>query len=175
MNEESSNVVETTTEKVDTQTTEQMEVKTFTQEQVNTMIQERLAKEKKKYPSQEELKEFTTWKESQKTETEKLQELINENTSLKDKLKEYEEISQVRNSGVESKFEKFVYSEVKDMEGNIEDNLKEYLKNNPQYLKEETKEVKTTGFSQKGISQPQSEEKTYLDNKYKNNPYYKQK
>ena len=174
MNEESSNVV-TTTENVETTTTEQIEGKTFTQEQVNQMIQERLAKEKKKYPSQEELKEFTTWKESQKTETEKYQELLNENTSLKNKVKEYEEISQVRNSGVDSKYEKFVYSEVKDLEGSIEDNLKEYLKNNPQYLKEETKEVKSTGFSQKGISLPQSEEQTYLDNKYKNNPYYKQK
>ena len=172
MNEESSNVVETT-ENVETQTTEQSEVKTFTQEQVNTMIQERLAKEKKKYPSQEELKEFTTWKESQKTETEKYQELLNENTSLKNKVKEYEEISKVRDYGVDSKYEKFVYSEVKDLEGNIEDNLKDYLKNNPQYLKKE--ETKSTGFSQKGISLPKSEEQSYLDNKYKNNPYYKQK
>ena len=175
MNEESSNVVETT-ENVETQTTEQIEEKTFTQKEVNTMIQERLAKEKKKYPSQEELKEFTNWKESQKTETEKYQELLNENTSLKNKVREYEEISLVRNTGVDSKYEKFVYSEVKDLEGNIEDNLKEYLEKNPQYLKkEEIKEVKTTGFSQKGISLPQSEEQSYLDNKYKNNPYYKQK
>lgn len=171
--EETTRVEET--KEVDTQTTEQNEEKTFTQKEVNTMIQERLAKEKKKYPSQEELKEFTTWKESQKTETEKYQEILNENTSLKTKLKEYEDISIVRNSGVESKFEKFVYSEVKDMEGNIEDNIKDYLEKNPQYLKGETKETKSTGFSQKGISQPKSEEQSYLDNKYKNNPYYKQK
>lgn len=163
------------TENVETQTTEQIEEKTFTQKEVNTMIQERLAKEKKKYPSQDELKEFNTWKESQKTETEKYQEIINENTSLKEKLKEYENMSVVRNAGVESKFEKFVYSEVKDMEGSIEDNIKEYLEKNPQYLKGETKETKSTGFSQKGISQPKSENQVYLDNKYKNNPYYKQK
>lgn len=174
MNEESSNVVETT-ENVDTQTTEEKEEKTFTQKELDTIIQERLAKAKKNLPSQEELKAFNDWKESQKTETEKYQELLNENTSLKNKVKEYEEITKVRESGVESKFEKFVYSEVKDMDGSIEDNIKEYLKNNPQYLKQENKETKSTGFSQKGISLPQSEEQTYLDNKYKNNPYYKQK
>lgn len=172
--EETPKVVEETTN-VETQTTEKVEEKTFTQEQVNAMIQERLAKEKKKQPSPEELKAFNEWKESQKTETEKYQEIINENTSLKAKVKEYEDISVVRNAGVESKFEKFVYSEVKDMEGLLEDNLKSYLEKNPQYRKEETKETKSTGFSQKGISLPKSEGQEYLDNKYKDNPYYKQK
>ena len=70
------NVEEKTTEKVDTQTTEEKEVKTFTQEEVNTMIQDRLAKEKKKMPSQEELKAYNEWKESQKTEAEKQQEIL---------------------------------------------------------------------------------------------------
>ena len=170
--EETPKVVEETTN-VETQTTEKTEEKTFTQKELDTIIQERLAKVKKNIPSQEELKAFNEWKESQKTETEKYQEILNENTSLKAKIKEYEDIASMRNLGVESKFEKFVYSEVKDMEGTIEDNVKTYLENNPQYRKEETKT--STGFSQKGISQPQSEEKTYLDNKYKNNPYYKQK
>ena len=160
---------------VDTQTTEKNEEKTFTQKELDTIIQERLAKVKKNLPSQEELKAFNDWKESQKTETEKYQELLNENTSLKNKVKEYEDMTLVRNSGVESKYEKFVYSEVKDMEGSIEDNIKTYLEKNPQYRKEETKEVKSTGFSQKGISLPKSEEQSYLDNKYKDNPYYKQK
>lgn len=160
---------------VETQTTEKNEEKTFTQKELDTIIQERLAKVKKNIPSQEELKAFNEWKESQKTETEKYQEILNENSSLKAKVKEYEDIAVVRNTGVDSKFEKFVYSEVKDMEGSIEDNIKNYLEKNPQYRKEETKEVKSTGFSQKGISLPKSEEQAYLDNKYKDNPYYKQK
>lgn len=163
------------TPNVETQTTEKTEEKTFTQQELDTIVQERLAKEKKKQPSPEEWKAFNDWKESQKTETEKYQEILNENTSLKAELNEYKGMSVVRNAGVDSKFEKFVYKEVEGMEGSLEDNVKDYLEKNPQYRHEETKETKSTGFSQKGISQPQSEEKTYLDNKYKNNPYYKQK
>jgi hypothetical protein len=179
MNDGSQNVVNTTTtvanttQNVATQPTQKTEVKTFTQEEVNSMIQERLAREKKNMPTEDELKEFNTWKESKKTEAEKYQEVIKENASLKAKVQDFENMSVVRNAGVESKFEKFVYSEVKDMEGNIEDNLKEYLKNNPQYLQKQTEKPKSTGFSQNGSNNTVSDEKAYLDKKYANNPYYK--
>lgn len=57
------------TENVDTQTTEQNEVKTFTQEEVNQIIKTRL----RNIPSDDELKAYNDWKESQKTEAEKMQ------------------------------------------------------------------------------------------------------
>lgn len=161
------------TQNVVTQPTQKNEGKTFTQEEVNTMIQDRLAREKKNMPTDDELKEFKTWKDSKMTEAEKYQKMVAENASLKAKVQDFENMIVVRNAGVESKFEKFVYSEVKDMEGNLEDNLKDYLKNNPQYLQKQIEKPKSTGFSQNGSNNTVSDEKAYLDKKYANNPYYK--
>ena len=155
------------TENVDTQTTEQNEVKTFTQEEVNQIIKTRL----RNIPSDDELKAYNDWKESQKTEAEKNAEVLKENESLKSKINELENMQVVANAGVDSKFQKFVFSEV-SKEGNFEDNLKEYLKTNTQYLIKEEK-TKTTGYSQNTSNSQISEEKAYLDKKYANNPYYK--
>lgn len=155
---------------VDAQTTSQNEPKTFTQEEVNAM----LAKEKKKMPSKEEMQAFNEWKESQKTEAEKQSEIIKENETLKAQLLEAQNKSVVANAGVDAKFQKFVMSEVLTMEGEFEDNLKSYLKDNPQYLfQKEEKKPATTGFSQNQANPSVSDEKTYLDKKYANNPYYK--
>lgn len=155
------------TENVDTQTTEQNEVKTFTQEEVNQIIKTRL----RNIPSDDELKAYNDWKESQKTEAEKNAEVLKENETLKSRISELENMQVVANAGVDSKFQKFVFSEV-SKEGNFEDNLKEYLKNNNQYLIKEEK-TKTTGYSQNTSNSQISEEKAYLDKKYANNPYYK--
>ena len=155
------------TENVDTQTTEQNEVKTFTQEEVNQIIKTRL----RNIPSDDELKAYNDWKESQKTEAEKNAEVLKENETLKSRINELENMQVVANAGVDSKFQKFVFSEV-SKEGNFEDNLKEYLKNNNQYLIKEEK-TKTTGYSQNTSNSQISEEKAYLDKKYANNPYYK--
>ena len=155
------------TENVDTQTTEQNEVKTFTQEEVNQIIKTRL----RNIPSDDELKAYNDWKESQKTEAEKNAEVLKENESLKSRINELENMQVVANAGVDSKFQKFVFSEV-SKEGNFEDNLKEYLKNNNQYLIKDEK-TKTTGYSQNTSNLQISEEKAYLDKKYANNPYYK--
>ena len=45
--------------------------KTFTQADVDKMIQSRLDRERKKYPSEEELTAHRTWKDSQQTEQER--------------------------------------------------------------------------------------------------------
>ena len=122
--------------------------KTFTQEEVNAM----LAKEKKKMPSKEEMKKFNEWKESQKTEEDKKNEILLENETLKKQLMIAENKSVVANAGVDSKFQKFVLSEVSEMEGDFEDNLKDYLKENPQYLTQKESETqKTNGVSTKKI------------------------
>ena len=121
------------------------EVKTFTQEEVNAM----LAKERKKVPSKEDLKAFNDWKESQKTEAEKQSELnqkvtdtTNENITLKQE-------NHVLKSGVNVEDVDYVVFKVSKMEGEFEDNLKDFLKNNPKYLqKNETIETpKTTGVA----------------------------
>lgn len=123
--------------------------KTFTQEEVNAM----LAKEKKKMPSKEDMKAFNEWKESQKTEEDKKNEILQENETLKKQLAYAENKSVVANAGVDSKFQKFVLSEVSEMEGDFEDNLKDYLKENPQFLvqSKEFETPKTNGVATKKI------------------------
>ncbi len=144
--------------------------KTFTQEEVNAM----LAKEKKKMPSKEELKAFNEWKESQKTETEKSLEKDKKIETLEKQLAYAESKSVVANAGVDSKFQKFVLSEVSEMEGDFEDNLKDYLKDNPQYLSTQSdSNHNSTGQNQNNGVKKENESKAYLDKKYANNPYYK--
>lgn len=137
---------------VDAQTTSQNEPKTFTQEEVNAMILKAENKVNKKYEGVD-LKKYKEWEESQKTEAEKHQDVLNENQSLKNRITELENMSVVANAGVDSKFQKFVLSEI-SKEGNFEDNLKEYLKNNPQYLQSITtvETPKTTGVAVQKIN-----------------------
>ena len=122
--------------------------KTFTQEEVNAM----LAKEKKKMPSKEDMKAFNEWKESQKTEEDKKNEILLENETLKKQLAYAENKSVVANAGVDSKFQKFVLSEVSEMEGEFEDNLKDYLKENPQFLISKVETPKSNGVATQKIS-----------------------
>lgn len=131
---------------VDAQTTSKNETKTFTQEEVNAMILKAESKVNKKYEGVD-LKKYKEWEESQKTDAEKQQEILKENEALKSKIVELENMSVVANAGVDSKFQKFVLSEV-SKEGDFEENLKNYLKDNPQYLvsQENTEKPKTTGI-----------------------------
>ena len=114
----------------DDKTEEKAEEKTFTQDEVNAMI----AKERKKIPSKEEMQKFNEWKESQKTEAEKQTELTKNNVDLINKNNLLEQKLAVSDAGVPKKYRDFVQFTVSQMEGNFEDNLKEYLKENPQYL-----------------------------------------
>lgn len=137
---------------VDAQTTSKNETKTFTQEEVNAMILKAESKVNKKYEGVD-LKKYKEWEESQKTDAEKQQEILKENETLKSKIVELENISVVANAGVDSKFQKFVFSEV-SKEGDFEENLKNYLKDNPQYLKEKEVEIpKNTGIPVQRINE----------------------
>lgn len=153
--EEKQNAVTQTEEKTEVsgeqpvEKTEKEEVKTFTQDEVNAM----LAKEKKKMPSKEDLKAFNEWKESQKTESEKQLEKDKKIEALEKQLTYAENKSVVANAGVDSKFQKFVLSEVSELEGDFEDNLKDYLKENPQFLISKVEMPKTNGVATKKISE----------------------
>lgn len=54
-----------------TANTAQPQEKTFTQADVDNLIQQRLERERKKYPSEEELTAYHTWKENNQTEQQK--------------------------------------------------------------------------------------------------------
>ena len=142
---------------VDTQTTNQNEgqaEKTFTQEELNKIVQERLDKEKKKMPSKEDLKAFKDWKESQKTAEEKQAEKEAEYQKTLNELNTLKQTNAVLSAGVNRDDADYVLFKVSKMEGEFEENLAKFLKDNPKYLKQEleTTEPKATGAPVKSIS-----------------------
>lgn len=142
---------------VDTQTTNQNEVqaeKTFTQEELNKIVQERLDKEKKKMPSKEELKAFKDWQESQKTAEQKQAEKEAEYQRTLNELNTLKQTNAVLSAGVNKDDADYVLFKVSKMDGEFEENLAKFLKDNPKYLKQEleTTEPKATGAPVKSIS-----------------------
>ena len=152
-------------------TTEEKGEKTLTQSEFVKALEKEVARKTKGLPSKEELEEFNKWKESNKSAEDKYLEAQKEIDTLKQTINEYEKKEVVANADVDSRFQKFVVSEVSQMEGVFEDNLKKYLEDNPQYKFQEKKPI-TTGISQKA-NEVVDENKQYLDRKYGNNPYYK--
>ena len=145
---------EKVTENTETQTAEEKVEKTFaTQEDFNEALKKEVARKTRNLPSKEDLKAFNEWKESQKTETEKSLEKDKKIETLEKQLAYAENKSVVANAGVDSKFQKFVLSEVSEIEGDFEDNLKDYLKENPQFLISKAETPKTNGVATKKISE----------------------
>lgn len=125
--------------------------KTYTQEEVNALDKKLKEKYEKKYAGID-LKKYKEWEDSQKTETEKSLEKDKKIEALEKQLVIAENKSVVANAGVDSKFQKFVLSEVSELEGDFEDNLKDYLKENPQFLISKVETPKTNGVATKKIS-----------------------
>ena len=143
------NVVTPTTE---TQENGGKEQKTFTQEELNTIVETRLAKAKKDMPSKEELKKYYEWKEAQKTEQEKMAE---KETEYQKALAEKEQIineNKILKSGVNAEDTDYVLFKVTKMEGDFEENLSKFLKDNPKFLNK-TVPSKATGVETRTTSQ----------------------
>ena len=62
--------------------------KKFSQAELDNIISRRLSEERKKYPTQEELTAYQTWKASQQSEAEKLAAMTNERDTANSKLNE---------------------------------------------------------------------------------------
>lgn len=140
---------------VDTQTTNQNEgqaEKTFTQEELNKIVQERLDKEKKKMPSKEDLKAFKDWKESQKTAEEKQAEKEAEYQRTLNELNTLKQTNAVLEAGVNKDDVDYVLFKVSKMEGDFDENLTKFLKDNPKYKESEPEGQKATGTQVKKIN-----------------------
>ena len=147
-NEEKTVVTPTT----NTQEDGGQEQKTFTQEELNTIVETRLAKAKKDMPSKEELKKYNEWKEAQKTEQEKMAE---KETEYQKVLAEKEQIineNKILKSGVNAEDTDYVLFKVTKMEGEFEENLSKFLKDNPRFLNK-TVPSKATGVETRTTSQ----------------------
>lgn len=136
----------TTTEEVETNSVEVVE-KTFTQDEVNAIVKERLAKEKKGIPSKDELAAYNEWKESQKSQQDKYNELIQKSTEKDTEINDLKKENLVLKSGITDKDDvEFIIYKVSKMEGDFETNLTDYLAENPKYTK---KPEKATGVETK--------------------------
>lgn len=155
----------TVTETVEkTEKSEKEEVKTFTQEEVNAM----LAKEKKKMPSNEELKAFKEWKENQKTAEEKQAEKETEYKNTLSKNESLEKENQTLKAGVNIEDLDYVVFKVSKMEGEFEDNLVSFLEKNPKYLssnKEEVTKMIDLGGEHKETNTPDLSKMSYEEYK----------
>lgn len=147
--EEGSQAVTETEDKTQdtvTQTENKTEEKTFTQDEVNSIV----AKERKKMPSKEDLEEFNKWKESQKSEADKRDELTQKLATTENEKASLKHENLVLKTGVNVEDVDYVLFKVEKMEGDFEDNLKDFLKDNPKYLQKESvtdNQSKDTGAS----------------------------
>ncbi|MEE3324790.1 MAG: hypothetical protein VZR33_05590 [Methanosphaera sp.] len=123
-------------------------VKTFTQDEVNAIVKERLAKAQKGIPSKEELTKYNEWKESQKTQQDKYDELVKNDAEKDSTISTLKKENLVLKSGITDNDEiEFIVYKVSKMDGDFEDNLKQYLANNSKFTKKQ--EIKATGVESK--------------------------
>lgn len=163
-NQNTTNTVESTntevTGNVDTQTTEknegkaEVDVKAEAQKIADAM----LAKKMKGMPSKEELKAFKNWQESQKTAEQKQAEKEAEYQRTLNELNTLKQTNAVLEAGVNKEDADYVLFKVSKMEGEFDENLAKFLKDNPKYLKQEleTTEPKATGAPVRTISSNES-------------------
>lgn len=140
---------------VDTQTTEknegkaEIDVKAEAQKIADAMV----AKKMKGMPSKEELKAFKDWQESQKTAEQKRVEKEAEYQKTLNELNTLKQTNAVLSAGVNKDDADYVLFKVSKMEGEFDENLAKFLKDNPKYLEKELEtEPKATGAPVKSIS-----------------------
>lgn len=139
----------TTTEEVEKNSEEV--VKTFTQDEVNAIVKERLAKAQKGIPSKEELTKYNEWKESQKTQEDKYNELLQKDNEKSTTISNLQKENLVLKSGITDPDQvEFIVYKVGKMDGDFEENLKNYLTENPKFA--QTQETKATGVEPKTTS-----------------------
>ncbi len=119
--------------------------KIFTQNEVNELIESRLARAKKQMPSKEELEDFKKWKESQKTEAEKLAQREQEYHQIQSEKEHLRRENVVLRSGVNWDDADYVLYKVSKMEGEFEENLKSFLTENSKFINNSSSTVKNTG------------------------------
>lgn len=142
---------------VDTQTTEkqiegtEVDVKAEAQKIADAMV----AKKMKGMPSKEELKAFKEWQEKQKTAEQKQAEKETEYQKTLSEKKSLAQENLVLKAGVNIDDVDYVVFKVSKKEGDFEENLKEFLEENPKYIKkqdQEEEEQKATGTQVKTIN-----------------------
>ncbi|HPL81170.1 MAG TPA: hypothetical protein PLU23_01585 [Anaerolineaceae bacterium] len=131
---------DTTTQNEDNSTAEKPE-KTFTQADVDKIVSDRLARERSKMPSADELKAFGEWKKSQQTEAEKAAERERALAEAQARSEELKRELLVSRAGVKAEDADFVIFKVAKMDGDFEQNLAKFLSENTRFTEPETEIV----------------------------------
>lgn len=131
-------------------------VKTFTQDEVNTMLKKEKQKAEKKYEGIDVAK-YKEWVESQKTAEQKQAEKEAEYAQKDETISQLQREKAVLKAGVKDDDDiEFVLWKVGKMEGEFEENLAKFLKDNPKFLGQELEERKATGAPVRTISSTES-------------------
>lgn len=156
MEQEVQEVETETTNVEETENNSESVVKTFTQEEVDNIVKERLAKAKKGIPSKDELTKYNEWKESQKTQQDKYDELIKKDGEKDATISNLIKENEVLKAGINDPDEvEFIVYKVSKIDGDFSENLKQYLAENPKYAKKQ--ETKATGIENKANSVAQED------------------
>lgn len=110
----------------------------FTQDDVNKAVNKALAK---RLPPKEEMDAFREWKKSQQTEQEKQAEREKHYMEVDKENEQLKRENAVIKAGVNADDVDYVIFKVGKMEGDFEDNLETFLKDNEKYTVPKTKTV----------------------------------
>ena len=143
---------------VETQNVETENVETQTTEENEGVF--KVFKTKKEYdeaydkikasilPPKEEMEQFKAWKESQKSQEDKYNDLLKNNNEKDTTISTLKMENEVLKAGITDADEvEFIVYKVGKMDGDFSENLKQYLADNPKYLKKQ--ETKATGVETK--------------------------
>lgn len=136
---------ETTNTEVNTEVETTVAEKTFTQKEFDEALQRAIARKTKNIPSDEEIKSFNEWKESKKTESEKIAEREKEYQQTLTEKEELKRENMVLKKGVNPEDVEFIVFKVSKMEGEFEDNLKDFLESNSKFTETKKEFGKATG------------------------------
>lgn len=139
--------------KVETQTTQKdegkAEVEMISKEEAQRMVDKALAKN---LPPKAEMQEFRDWKESKKTDAEKQTERERELETARNELSSVKQENLALKKGVNSDDLDYVVFKVSKLDGEFEDNLEEFLKENPKFTSVSEATTKNDGTATQKIA-----------------------
>ena len=146
--------IEGTGEQTNVATETKAEVKMITLEEAQKMVDGALAK---KLPPKEKMDAFKKWEESQKTEADKQAETLKELETLRQEKINTQRENALLKKGINEEDIDYVMFKVGKMEGEFDENLVEFLKENPKFTAKEEKSVAiTTGVKNSGVENKDS-------------------
>lgn len=104
------------------------------EQKAQKMADAMVAKKMKGMPTKEELKSFKEWQDSQKSEEQKKQEDILERQKLETEIESLKREKEVLKKGIKEEDIDYVLFKLSKLDGDFEDNLNTFLKENPKFM-----------------------------------------